>query len=145
VVEGHWTSRGPLWMSYRQVTDDLGYARAKEIADYRRLLQAMGTDVGRNMIDEDVWINMMFREVGEWRAAGYSVAVTGLRFPNELERIRAGGGRLVWVERPGVGPVNDHDSERSVTSRDYDYIVQNDGTLADLHDRAQELVTWAWS
>jgi hypothetical protein len=54
-----------------------------------------------------------------------------VRFPNEAEALRARGGVLVEVRRPGVGPLSDHPSER--LPAEPDRILLNHSTIDDLH------------
>ncbi len=105
----------------------LGYDRSKENPEVRRLLQRLGTEVGRNMFGESVWVDAMLRDV-----AGHERAVvTGIRFRNELEAIQDAGGTTVWVDR-GLGPVNDHASDNTLRPMDFDDVVGNYGPLSDL-------------
>lgn len=108
-------------------------------ADYRGLLQRMGTDFGRNMVDENIWVNIAIDSIKRELANGKSAVVTGMRFPNELEAIRNLGGRLGWVERDGVKAPSDlHVSESSVSVDDFDFIIENNSTLEDLQKLARE-------
>ena len=121
---------------YVDLIAQLGYTKAKELPEVRRLLQAMGTEVGRDMFGQTVWVDLM-----EQTLAGYkpddNVVVTGIRFPNEASMIRELGGELWWVYRPGYGPVNSHSSDNTLSLRHFDRVVVNDGTLDDL----EQLVT----
>lgn len=107
-------------------------------AEYRGILQRMGTDFGRNMVDENIWVNIAVASIKRELANGKSVVVTGMRFPNELEAIRNLGGSLGWVERNGIKAPNDlHVSESSVSAADFDFIIYNNSTLADLKKLAK--------
>lgn len=106
--------------------------------DYRGFLQRMGTEFGRDMIDENIWVNIATDSIKSFRNFGLNVAVTGIRFPNEVAAIRSLGGELVWVERNGVTAPNDtHSSETSVSTADFDTIVRNDSTLEALQTKAR--------
>ena len=106
----------------------LGYTKSKENPEVRRLLQKLGTDVGRNILGENVWVNAVFDNLPEYR----QTVVTGIRYPNELAKIRELDGLAAWVRRPGFGPVNDHSSDNSLTADDFDFVIENDGTIYDL-------------
>ena len=121
----------------------VGWTEAKTIPDVRTFLQGLGTDVGRKMWDENVWVNIARTRVGELLGAGRTVAVTGIRYPNELKMINDFGGMAVWVERPGHvtdESTADHESEHALTSVDFDQVILNDGTLDDLRTQAVGLV-----
>lgn len=67
------------------------------------------------------------------------VCLTDLRYPNEAERIKALGG-IVWeVLRPGTER-DDHDSEQKLPDELIDWQIHNNGSLADLDDRVREAV-----
>lgn len=67
---------------------------AKKNPGVRVLLQRLGTDVVRDMVDEDAWVDIMRFRVECLLREGKKVVVTGIRFPNELEAIRGFGVRL---------------------------------------------------
>jgi hypothetical protein len=140
VVEGQLVSEGHIrgeFVPYQYLHREIGYVEAKKNPEVRRLLQALGTEVGRELIDNNVWVDMTRRRIRTLRAEGVSVIVTGMRFPNELDMIREEGGELWWVSRPGVEGGNtltgSHASENSVGAQDFDTIIPNVGTLEDLH------------
>ena len=121
---------------YVDLINQLGYTKAKELPEVRRLLQAMGTEVGRNMFGQNIWIDQLRNYLAAQKPDD-DVVVTGIRFPNEARMIVELGGQLWWVHRPGYGPVNSHSSDNTLTYEDFDYVVMNDGTLEDL----EQLVT----
>lgn len=76
---------------YVDLVELVGYTEAKRTPEVRRLLQALGTEVGRNMMGETVWTDMAQKKIRSWRSKGLPVVITGIRFPNELEMIREMG------------------------------------------------------
>lgn len=118
---------------YAEFEELCGYTRIKKIPEVRRLLQVLGTEVGRKMIDPDVWVKLAVKSMMPHPNA----AVTGIRFPNEMRLIREHGGLLVWIDRPGVAPVNTHESDNTLTELDFDVVVHNDGSLEDLHEKTR--------
>lgn len=84
-----------------------GWEGAKQLPEVRRLLQRLGTEAGRDIHGDDCWLRIAERKV---KAATAPVVITDVRFPNEAAFVLASG-TLVWIERPGVGPANDHTSE----------------------------------
>ncbi|NIJ81176.1 hypothetical protein FHT10_002333 [Xanthomonas arboricola] len=106
----------------------------------RRLMQTIGTEWGRDMIDESLWLKVAARRVEEARAFGAAgVVIPDVRFENEAMLVRELGGSVVVVDRPGVASVADHTSERPLPSGLVDHTVVNSGTLAQLRAAAQEL------
>lgn len=122
---------------YSEMVGRLGYVEAKKNGEVRRLLQKLGTEVGRDMIGENVWVNIIARKIDDHRGAGHPVVVTGIRFPNEVQMIRELAGEAVWITRPGLdaGAAGAHASETSVDQDSFDRIIVNDGTLEDLNGK----------
>lgn len=128
-------------MRYADAIEWHGYVEAKKNPEIRRLLQVFGTEFGRQMIGENVWVDMLERKVDALRKSGQSVVVTGLRYPNEVELIhRAFAANSWWVERGGT-PTTGHASETSVTSTMFDVCIFNLGTLGDLYNHIDSLIT----
>lgn len=118
------------------VIRNYGWDDAKnEFPDVRRLLQRLGTEAGRNILGENIWVDTAFKH-----ADSDKIVVTDVRFPNEAEGIRDRGGRVVRIERPGTGPRNDHPSETSLLDYNFDAYINNNGSVEDLHRAALEVV-----
>jgi len=133
---------GPL--RYSEAIADLGYVEAKaRFPEVRRLLQKLGTEVGRNMVGENVWVNIIARKIDDSLYADEPVIVTGIRFPNEISMIRSFAGRAIWIDRPGEqAPAGAavHASENGVQPHEFDLTVDNDGTLEDLYAKARAIL-----
>lgn len=118
-----------------------GWEEAKDCyPEVRTLLQRHGTDAMRGVMGDDVWVNLAARKVVEARRAGKNVVVTDCRFPNEVKMLREWGFRLVWVDRPGVEPVNGHASEVGVYPHDADVVLPNNSSVDVLRERLDVLV-----
>ena len=112
----------------RAVVDAGGWEGAKEITEIRELLQRLGTEAGRKILGDNIWIDTAFR-----RATSDRIAVSDCRFPNEAEAVKAMGGYVFRVERPGITAVNAHVSERALDDfKSFDGVINNDGTLGEL-------------
>lgn len=129
-----------LGMTSREAYESMNqdYTRLKaESPEFRRLLIALGTDVGRDILGENIWVEIAARSIRETWEKGLNAAITGIRFPNELQMIRDLGGELVWVKRPGLdAPAISHASETSVSGADFDRTILNDSTVEELHEKA---------
>lgn len=119
-------------ITVQKVIDEHGWNGYKETMygdEIRRLLQRLGTEAGRETLWDSIWIDAAF--------AGHSedakIVVADARFYNEFDAVRARGGQIWRIERPGVGPLNDHASETEATDYPYfSYNINNEGTLEDL-------------
>lgn len=95
----------------------------------REALQKIGTDALRDNFHSEVWVNALLSDYdgdSQW-------VITDLRFKNEataLERIK--DAFLVRVNRPGVGPANNHPSEVDLDDYPFSYSIDNYGDTAQL-------------
>lgn len=139
----------PNWpIRYKDLHDIEGYVEAKKNPEVRRLLQVLGTEVGRDMIDPDVWVRIAEKKIREHWANGKSVVITAMRFPNEIEMLNRLGGFSAWIERPDeqrfyTTPgtdvnISQHASENSVSAKDFQYVLNNDGTLKQLYRKVEK-------
>jgi len=137
---------------YAEIVDEQGLDAAKAgFPEVRRLLQFMGTEVGRQLWGEDFWVERLAMKVRSHHAQMYRegsldlrVVIPDCRFPNEAEFVQgstAGGRGQLWrIHRPGVGPLNDHPSETALDSHEFDAHLNNDQTIAALHEHVDYLV-----
>ncbi len=107
-----------------------GWEQAKKVPEIRRLLQVMGTEAGRQVLGDNIWVDAVMNKItGEDH-----VVVTDCRFPNEAEAVKVAGGFVVRVDRPGVEAVNAHPSETALDGWNFDAYINNYGTLEDLNE-----------
>lgn len=107
----------------------------------RQLLQTLGTEWGRGLVADDVWVRLGMERAAALAASGCeAVAFADVRFDNEADAIRASGGD-VWRVVRGVGSQDGHVSEAGVSDYLTDRTIYNAGTLDDL----RRLVAEAWS
>lgn len=97
----------------------------------RALLQRLGTDAGRRILGDTIWIDVLCAKL----AGGADYVVPDVRFPNEADALRSRGALVIRIERPGYGPANTHPSETSMDAHPFDGLIVNDGTTADLLDQ----------
>jgi hypothetical protein len=98
----------------------------------RQMLQWLGTEWGRNLIDENIWVTLGKQK---FILRGPGMVIADVRFENEANWIRYMGGIMIHVKRPDVAPVARHASEGGIMIDPRDALLTNDGTLADLQDR----------
>lgn len=98
---------------------------------YRQMMQRLGTEWGRGL-DEALWVGVAGRRIDMLRGVAPMVVISDVRFQNEADWIRARGGQVWRVVRPGVPNVADHASERWADQMTPDVEIINGGTLAAL-------------
>lgn len=105
----------------------------------RWAMQSLGTEWGRELIGPEIW-------VGHWRRRLQHViddpdwnliVADDVRFEDEATAVRALGGIVVEVERPGVGRGSAHLSEAGVAA---DRVLLNDGTPEAAAARLLEII-----
>ena len=128
----------------------------------RLALQLMGTEAGRNVFHKDIWVISLLN-----RSKGKDVVVTDVRFQNEIKFIQDNGGIIIRVKRGeepewyeaaesfNRGPkknmnwalskkkmatVQMHQSEWDWIGSDFDYVIENDGTINDLGNKVNEVL-----
>jgi len=132
----------------------------------RLMLQMMGTEAGREVFHKDIWIHTLER-----RIRGYpKVVIPDVRFPNEVDFIRRMGGTLIRVTR-GRPPEHErglleanpypydltddelstfmnfqhpyvHPSEWAWLNQEPHFILNNNGTLDDLKQEVENVLTF---
>ncbi|QOD13511.1 hypothetical protein IEE84_04320 [Psychrobacter sp. 28M-43] len=98
----------------------------------RHMLQTLGTEWGRNLIDSDFWVDV-FANMN----AHQCVIVPDVRFENEADLIREFG-FLIHIEGRG-GIEGSHISERKLQYDDRDIYVDNRGSLSELYARLESI------
>lgn len=76
--------------------------------DSRYLLKTLGTEWGRELVGENVWINSLLRRCDD---GVEPIIVDDVRFDNEAAAIKRAGGHLMFIHRPGCQYTYDHPSE----------------------------------
>jgi hypothetical protein len=104
----------------------------------RYIMQRVGSELGRDLIDENLWANLTLAEAERTRALGLPVVIDDMRFPNEAQAIRNAGGVLVHVDR-GLTSDGTHASEGALDAWMFDHYIVNKGTLADLRNEVHFL------
>lgn len=101
----------------------------------RQLLQTLGTEWGRALVRDDIWLVLARRRIDALLEAGAaSVVIADVRFDNEAAMIRQAGGQVWEVVRPGGHAVAEHESERGVSPHLVDLKIHNAGTIEQLRD-----------
>lgn len=108
----------------------------------RRMLQTLGTEWGRELIDDELWIKLarteIFRMRNERQFAG--VIITDVRFHNEAEMISELDGVLWRIDRMDYPVVEDHLSEKGIDPAYLEYVIPNNGTLEELYDTVESIL-----
>lgn len=106
----------------------------------RQLLQSLGTEWGRKHVSDDVWVRLTMRKASQ----SPLVAIPDVRFDNEAEAVRAAGGQVWSVARPGVTCLSAstarHSSERGISPDLVDVVIVNGGDIEQLCGRVDAAI-----
>lgn len=116
----------------QDAVDRFGWHEAKQMQEVRELLQRHGVSM-RNNLNQDIWVNAGMKTADRYER----VCISDTRFPNEWDAIKARGGYIIRIKRPGVTAVNAHVSEKAVDHLQEDASILNDGTLRDLKSKVE--------
>ena len=96
-------------------------------------MQVLGTEWGRKLIHEDLWVRAWMREAVWMLQNGRRLAIDDLRYPNELDAVLRLGGATIRIVRKDLHQVESHDSETQFVLSQR--VVVNDSDLWMLANR----------
>ena len=119
----------------------------------RLILQLWGTEVCRQGFHDDIWIASLENKL---RQTQDNVVISDCRFPNEIDAIRNAGGRVIrivrgpdpeWFKIARFSPEKMktewpeiHASEYSWAKTEFDFVIENNGTIVELYQELKNLV-----
>lgn len=129
------------------------YGNKEEISEqwgisYREILQKLGTDFARNMINKDFWVKWLDSKLQTIPSSIELVFVPDVRFDNEVDWIHSNGGRVIEVIRgvhSALGATEkQHSSENGISAHLIDYRIENDDTKEVLGQRLEKYLSGLW-
>lgn len=124
----------------------------------RQALQKIGTEMFRQHVRDDIWIKGVEKDLATEPSQNF--VITDCRFQNEIDAIKAAGGRLIYVSR-GLQPnwvpraITGSEADRQwfadqgihvtvwstyALALQADAIIKNDGTLEDLYTAVRHYI-----
>lgn len=104
----------------------------------RHALQTLGTEWGRGMVGDTIWLNAMDAALTRCQKRGWEgVVLDDLRFLNEYQFLRERGATIIRIEREGclIPTLNQgHASEADWCDFKYDHKVLNHKSILSLAD-----------
>jgi hypothetical protein len=111
----------------------------------RKAAQLIGTEWAREHVHPQIWVKHLFFNLA-MDCVRYpdiqGCIIPDVRFLNEADELLRLGGKILRVERPGVGLTDSHASEREVALIPISFLVSNSGSKEQLFDRVR---SWAAS
>lgn len=106
----------------------------------RQVMQTLGGDWGRDLISPTLWVDIAMNRAREIREQGFPVVIDDMRYLNEADAVRAAGGVIVHVIRPGAALTVAHASEGALNDYLHDYRFMNDGGFSGVAERVREMM-----
>lgn len=128
----------------------------------RMLMQIIGTDLLRDQLLNDVWVNGLFADyIGhcnsqfclgtkqcpnehitkDCNAVYPNWIVTDCRFPNEVQAIKERNGIVIRINRDNIDNSSTHESETALDSyTNWDYVLSNNGTIQNLIEEVRKML-----
>jgi hypothetical protein len=129
---------------FREAKDEWWSDKLNYHVTPRNILQKMGTEAGRNVFHDQVWIHSLARRVHNHK----DVVIPDVRFPNEVNFIRENGGFVIrvvrgkepkWFEAARQANLQNntdlmsdytiHYSEWAWIGQHFNYVISNNGSL----------------
>lgn len=98
----------------------------------RKAMQLLGTEYGRGLLREDIWIKRAELEVKENLRSNITTIITDVRFQNEADWIRAQPNMmLIYLQVPNLkrDEKYQHSSENGIDLLESDKVIINDKSL----------------
>jgi hypothetical protein len=92
----------------------------------RELMQTIGTEWGRKMVSECIWLDATSRIILGLPSDVPGVVFDDVRFDNEAKMLRDLGGVIIRIERPSITVRMTHESEAGISGHLLDYVLVND-------------------
>lgn len=105
--------------------DDTAYGLCGKTPRY--LMQTLGTEWGRKLVGEDVWVEAVRRQIVT--SPSPVILMDDCRFENEAEMVLDMGGKIYLIDRPGHVWGEDHPSEVGIDCAYIDGVIPNRGDI----------------
>jgi hypothetical protein len=113
-----------------------------EFYTYRELMQKIGTECMRYLVDDEIWLKALFANYNP--NSGINWIVSDVRFPNELLAIEERKGVLIKLMRNSDSDkqLTKHISETALDEYEnkFHFIIHNNGTLYNLIEDVKNIL-----
>ena len=117
----------------------------------RFLLQFIGTNLLRNQLHPEIWVNSLMNEYKSYLSSNHPVddldweprfiypnfIITDTRFENELEAVKKRGGITIRVNRNLEESKDQHESETELDNAEFDYVIDNNSDIQSLIEKVK--------
>ena len=132
---------------FRETKDEFWSARLGRDFIPRLAMQLMGTEAGRNVFHQNLWVDVVERRIRQLQEVNFNhIVIPDVRFPNEIEWMRSKGGFAVRVTR---GPDPDWYDTAIIANKNADtheQISRKSAAVDALIDQYKiHYSEWAWA
>lgn len=127
------------WIPLSELVTKVGWDEAKKNPEVRRLMQRIGTEMGRKILGQNFWVDLALAEMVD---VSKHYVVTDCRFLNEAVALLHAGAEL-WRIRRGdglPGAAGQHASEVEQERISVDREIQNTDTLEALERMVLDII-----
>ena len=136
MLEGNTTSS----RHWREQPDKFWSEKMGKEVTPRLILQQFGTEVMRGQMYDGIWVDSV---IGRYK--GENTVISDTRFQNEIKTIKAHGGKILLVKRGELPTREEMQKQGALRSEwdwmgsEFDYIIENNGTLTQLNVKIDKL------
>jgi len=113
----------------------------------RRLMQTLGTEWGRELINRNIWVILAERWLSRMEHATdcgmttrNGVVFSDVRFENEAAFIRRRGGSILHIIRDDLQTLQSHQSEAQLQVESGDVVIRNNGPLCEFYAKLDDAI-----
>ncbi len=112
----------------------------------RDLLNHLGTDIIRNKINPDFHINRLIEDIEVLSYFYDTFIISDVRFPNEIEKVKAKYDNVTTIKIIRNSDELNESQKNNITEtaldsyNNYDYSIDNNGTLEELESKAKDII-----
>ena len=145
-----------------KTTSDIFISQEKRLSP-RYLLQFIGTDLLRNQLHPNTWVNATMSDYKDGKPIVFddpnvvfmglkakSITtegieskwiITDVRFPNEVQAIKEKNGIVIRINRSNLESNDNHQSEIALDNyNEFNYIIENDGSIEELIEKVKQIL-----
>ena len=112
----------------------------------RDLFNKLGTEIIRNKIDQNFHINRLLEDIEVLSYFYDTFIVSDVRFPVEIEKVKEKYDKVVTIKISRDSEELNQSQKSNITETaldnytDYDYVIDNNGTLEELDQKAVDII-----
>ncbi len=150
---------GPEWgITYRELLQKLGTEAMRNGLHENVWVNALMADyhLTPNKSMDELFNEHFLNNKSEIHYKLPNWIITDMRFPNEMDAVKSKGGITIRVNRKGF-PIThsktgethllsrdaftEHPSETALDNHEFDYVIDNNGSISDLIDKVKDILT----